>query len=50
MTNMWSGSISKIGHWEFKTCGLVLKGALATILTQKKYMLWKLVNSFKMMK
>jgi hypothetical protein len=25
------------------------KGALATILTQKKYMFWKLVNSFKIM-
>ena len=29
---------------------LNIKVALATILTQKNYMLWKLVNSFKMMK
>jgi hypothetical protein len=27
-----------------------LKEALATILTQKNYIFWKLVNSFKMMK
>jgi hypothetical protein len=29
---------------------LSLKEALATILTKKNYMFWKLVNIFKMMK
>jgi hypothetical protein len=28
----------------------IIKEALAKILTKKNYMLWKLVNSFKMMK
>ena len=28
----------------------LFKGALATILSKKKFMFWKLVNSFKMMK
>ena len=52
---MWRNmqfSIQQLFFWLATALFIVrqIKGALATILTPKKYMLWKLVNSFKMMK